>query len=200
MTEGPLPPAMLASDAQRAQAIATLRDAVVQGRLTLDEYSDRVGVAVAARTEPDLAALTRDLPASAPVLVSGGAMVPAENRAICSHLVRRGPLRLSPQSSFQSVFGTIDLDLREATLPGAEVDLAVNNIFGTVTILVPEGVDVRIEGGGLFASQHIDTSNAPLAPGAPIIRIRASGPGGTLYVRNREPRAWIERMLTGDRA
>jgi hypothetical protein len=186
---------MLASDAQRERAIATLRDAVVEGRLTLDEYSDRVGIAVGARTEHDLAVLTRDLPTSMPMIVAASA--PAEHRAIFSHLVRRGPLRLNPQSSFRSVFGTIDLDLRQATLPGSEVDLAVHNIFGTVTILVPEGVDVRIEGGGLFASQHVDTSDAPLPPGAPVIRIRASGPGGTFYVRNREPRNWVDRMLSG---
>jgi hypothetical protein len=184
---------MLASDAQRQRTILVLRDAVVEGRLTLDEYSDRVGIAVGARTEPDLAALTRDLPATSPT--AGATSVHSES-AIFSHLVRRGPLRLNPQSSFRSVFGTIDLDLREATLPGAEVDLAIHNVFGTVTVLVPEGVDVRIEGGGMFASQHIDTSRAPLAPGAPVIRIRASGPGGTLYVRNHEPRSWAERMLS----
>jgi Domain of unknown function (DUF1707)/Cell wall-active antibiotics response 4TMS YvqF len=194
MTEPALPPALLASDRQREQAIATLRDAVVEGRLTLDEYSDRVGIAVGARTTDDLAALTRDLPQG--VAVTTTASVPAEHRAIFSHLVRRGPLRLSAQSSYRSVFGTIDLDLRQATLPGSEVDIAVHNIFGTVTVFVPEGVDVRIEGGGMFASQHVDTSNAPLAPGAPIIRIRASGPGGTLYVRTHELPGWVERQLT----
>src|SRR5258708_31395408 len=109
MSEGPLPPAMLASDAERQKAILVLRDAVVEGRLTLDEYSDRVGIAVGARTEPDLAALTRDLPASSPT--AGATSVHSES-AIFSHLVRRGPLRLNPQSSFRAVFGTIDLDLR----------------------------------------------------------------------------------------
>ena len=61
---------------------------------------------------------------------------------------------------------------------------------------VPEGVEISIEGGGMFASQHIETSNAPLVPGAPLIRIRASGPGGTLYVRTHEPRSWLDRVLT----
>jgi hypothetical protein len=195
MTEPALPPALLASDRQREQAIATLRDAVVEGRLTLDEYSDRVGIAVGARTTDDLAALTRDLPQSiAPA--PAAAIAPAENKAIFSHLLRRGPFRLSAQSSFRSFFGTIDLDLRQATLPGSEVDLAIDNFFGTVTVFVPEGVEVSVEGGGLFASQHVDTANAPLVPGAPVIHIRASGPGGTLYVRTHEPPSWLDRMLT----
>jgi uncharacterized protein DUF1707/cell wall-active antibiotic response 4TMS protein YvqF len=195
MTEPVLPPAMLASDRQREQAIATLRDAVVEGRLTLDEYSDRVGIAVGARTTDDLAALTRDLPPSVTPARSVS-VAPAEHKAIFSHVVRRGPFRLSAQSSFQSFFGTIDLDLRQATLPGPDVEVAIYNFFGTVTVFVPEGVEVSLEGGGLFASQHVDTSNAPLVPGAPVIRIRASGPGGTLYVRTREPRNWLDRVLT----
>jgi hypothetical protein len=60
MEDRPLPPAILAGDADRKRAIETLQAAVVEGRLTLEEYSDRVGIAVAARTDVDLAALTRD--------------------------------------------------------------------------------------------------------------------------------------------
>lgn len=187
MVEEPLPPAIRVSDAERQHAVVILRDAVVEGRLTLEEYSDRVGSAFAARTDQDLAVLTRDLPAVTARSSPRGA--PAENRAVCAHLVRRGPLTLSAHSRYLSVFGTIDLDLRDATLPGPEVDLTIRNIFGTVTVIVPEGVDVRIDGGGLLASQHLDTSTGRLAPGAPIVHIHASGPGGTLYVRTHEGRA-----------
>src|SRR5579859_7060198 len=148
MTERPLPPAMLASDAERQQAIVILRQAVVEGRLTLDEYSDRVGIAVGARTDQDLAALTRDLPERLP---ETSLTVSSAETAFCSHLVRRGPLRLAAHSAFRSVFGTIDLDLRQATLPGSEIELSIQNIFGTVTVVVPDGVEVRIDGGGLFA-------------------------------------------------
>ena len=59
------------------------------------------------------------------------------------------------------------------------------NIFGTVPILVHEGVEVRLSGGGLLASKHVDISPSRLVPGAPIIRIHASGPGGTLYIKTR---------------
>jgi hypothetical protein len=177
------PPAIRASDAERRRALWVLRDAVVEGRLTLEEYGDRVGGAVAAKTDRDLAALTRDLPAPAAAPPGGP---PAAHRAICSHLVRQGPLELGGRSSYLSVFGTIDLDLREATLLAAEVELSIRNIFGTVTVLVPEGVDVRLDGGGLFASQHVEAPSRP-APGAPVLRIHISGPGGTLYVRTPQP-------------
>ena len=191
MSEGPQPPAIRVSDAERQHAIVVLRDAVVEGRLTLEEYSDRVGSAVAARTDRDLAVLTSDLPVTAaPRVVAPYTSAPVEHRAIFSHIVRRGPLRLGVESSYVSWFGTIDLDLREATLPGSEVVLNVRNIFGTVTILVPHGVEVQMEGGGPLASQHVDISQPMRIPGAPVVRVRASGPGGTIYVKTQEPPGW----------
>jgi hypothetical protein len=194
MSDSPSPPAIRASDAERRRALQVLRDAVVEGRLTLEEYSDRVGGAIAAKTDQDLAALTRDLPAPPASAPRSGP--PAENRAVFSHLVRRGPIELDGKSSYVSLFSTIDLDLREATLLSAEVELSIRNIFGTVTVLVPEGVDVRVDGGGIFASQHVDTSPRPV-PGAPVIRIHASGPGGSLYVRTHQPRGWRDLLTSG---
>ena len=58
----PEPTPILASDADRERSVALLRDAVGEGRLTLEEFSERVGVAQAARTHKELAGLTRDLP------------------------------------------------------------------------------------------------------------------------------------------
>jgi hypothetical protein len=47
----------------RVQVLGTLRAAFEQGRLTEDEYDERVGKASAARTHADLALLTADIPA-----------------------------------------------------------------------------------------------------------------------------------------
>jgi hypothetical protein len=52
-----------ASHADRDRVIDTLKSAFVQGRLTKDEFDDRVGQALAARTHAELAALTADIPA-----------------------------------------------------------------------------------------------------------------------------------------
>lgn len=58
----------LAGDADRSRAIVTLRDAAVEGRLTLDEFADRVERAELARTFEDLSAVVADLPlAGSPV-------------------------------------------------------------------------------------------------------------------------------------
>ena len=52
-----------ASHADRERVIGTLKAAFVQGMLDRDEFGQRLGLAFAARTYADLAALTDDIPA-----------------------------------------------------------------------------------------------------------------------------------------
>ncbi|MBV6761434.1 DUF1707 SHOCT-like domain-containing protein [Rhodococcus opacus] len=56
-------PWLRASDTDRSRVVLALEREVGTGRLTLDEYSDRVAAAYGARTLGELAAVTRDLPA-----------------------------------------------------------------------------------------------------------------------------------------
>jgi hypothetical protein len=184
----PQPPAILAGDAEREHSTQLLSQAVVEGRLTLEEFSDRVGRAQGARTREELATLTRDLPAAPPSPATSTELVPAQERHVAfgSRLVRSGPWELAAVSEFRSIFGTITLDLSQARLAGPEVELQIFNLFGTVTIVVPESVDVSVSGGGMFASQVIQPHAAPPVAGAPKLRIRTRGPGGTLYVRTKK--------------
>ncbi len=178
------PTPILASDAERERSIVLLRDAVGEGRLTLEEFSERVGLAQAARTDQELARLAHDLPGYM-AAASPPAAVSEEHRALCSHLVRGGPWSLPRRSSWRSIFGTIDLDLRQARLAGPETALEVHNTFGTVTVIVPEGVEVVVRGGGLFASQKIQAPERPPIAGGPRLTIDTRGAGGTLHVRTR---------------
>ncbi len=198
------PPRLLASDAERDQSVELLRTAVVEGRLTLEEFTERVELAQAARTDLELAALSRDLPASPPQAVppSPTAKTPAaeRHRAFCSRISRSGPMSLPARGSYRSIFGTIDLDLRQARLSADVTELDVFNLFGTVTVIVPEGVEVSVDGGGLFASQVIDSPQVPPLRNAPKLRIHASGPGGTLYVRSKPPAGTLEKLIGTARA
>jgi hypothetical protein len=59
----PIPPSSeLVTDADRDQAIEDLRGHLLVGRLTADEFEERVGSAHAARTRLDLEAVRSDLP------------------------------------------------------------------------------------------------------------------------------------------
>ena len=57
--------AMRAASADRERAVDVLKAGFAEGRLTQDEYNDRMGRAYAARTYGELTALTADLPAGA---------------------------------------------------------------------------------------------------------------------------------------
>jgi hypothetical protein len=54
---------MLASVADRDRAIRVLQASFVEGRLAMDEFEQRVGLAIACRDFRELLALTADLPA-----------------------------------------------------------------------------------------------------------------------------------------
>src|ERR1044072_42752 len=127
---------MLASDADRERTVIVLRDATVEGRLTLDEFSDRVGRAELARTSTDLEQVLDGLPRA------GSVGAPERHNAAFSKLERRGRGALAPRSTVRSVWGTIDLDLGQAILAGNETTVHVRNYFGTITIVVPRGVEV----------------------------------------------------------
>jgi hypothetical protein len=188
------PTPILVSDAERERSIALLRLAVGEGRLTLEEFSERVGHAYAARTDHELASLAQDLPGNAAASATPAA-VSEEHRAFCSHLIRSGPWSLPRRSSWRSIFGTIDLDLRQARLVGPETVLEVYNLFGTVTVIVPEGVEVVVRGGGLFASQKIESPEGTPVAGGPRVTIDTRGPGGTLHVRTRPPHPTVKQSI-----
>jgi hypothetical protein len=69
---------MRAATADRERAVDVLKAGFTEGRLTQDEYNDRMGRAYTARTYGELTALTADLPAGAmPAVWPGPAYQPA---------------------------------------------------------------------------------------------------------------------------
>ena len=172
---------MLASDSDREIALALLREASVDGRLTLEDLAERAELVHAARTRDEVAAATEGLEApAAPVAVEEV----VTHRALLSSFTRQGRWSLARQSCFSAVFGSIQLDLREAVLPGPEVEIEAKAVFGSVEVTVPEGVVVEVSGGGALSSQDVRVGG--LAPeGAPVIRIHHRGVCGSLSVRSR---------------
>lgn len=63
MSQGGVPdPNVRASDADRERIVEQLRQHTADGRLTMDEFEQRMSAAYAAKTYGELAQLTRDLP------------------------------------------------------------------------------------------------------------------------------------------
>ncbi len=63
--QSPMNSSMRAASADRERAVDVLKAGFTEGRLTQDEYNDRMGRAYAARTYGELTTLTADLPAGA---------------------------------------------------------------------------------------------------------------------------------------
>jgi uncharacterized protein DUF1707/cell wall-active antibiotic response 4TMS protein YvqF len=178
---------MLASDSDREIALALLREASVDGRLTLEDLAERAELVHAARTRDDVAAATADLDAAAPAPVEEA----VKHRALFSNFTRQGRWRIASQSRYAAVFGNVKLDLREAVLPGPEVNIEAKAVFGSVELIVPEAVLVELSGGGALSSQELKIEGA-VPDGAPVIRIHHRGLCGSLAVRSK-PR-FVDQM------
>ena len=177
--------AQRAGDSDREATVARLRDAAVAGRLTLDEFSERVEQALQARTHDQLQALEADL--TGLVAAQPSRDRPHSRWVVTSRLERRGRWRLPPFYRLNVVCGTVVLDLGQAVVEAALTTLHVRNLFGTITILVPEAVRVEIDDGGVMLTNEVALPEVSPPASAPLIRIQTSGIGGTNYIRAAPP-------------
>ena len=173
------------SDSDRERAVASLREHLVQGRLSLEEFTQRMASAYAATTSSDLAELQRDLPEA----------TPQPRRSALSRLVavfgsakRTGSLRVQQQLMCLAAFGSVTLDLRGAVIEGDEVDVRAVSVFGSVEVIVPEGVEVDLTGLALFGSKETRGETGRLRPGAPLVRVDALVLFGSAEVKVKAPR------------
>ena len=122
------------------------------GRLTLDEFSERVETAYRARTAVELVAV-RDGLADGPSERLRDRRTPTRLTAgLFGHVVRRGRWRLKRRALAVAAFADVDLDMREAEIDSPQVAMTVVVVFGNVDIYAPEGVDVDV--GGIVVFGH----------------------------------------------
>lgn len=198
-------------DVDRDRVVALLRLHCTEGRITLDEFGDRVGDVYNAQTAAELDGVVHDLPVpwrSDPIESSSSqfslfeevdeASTEARRRAgrqvrwlaaVFSNASRRGRFRLDDESTIVAAFGDCVLDLSEATIEGPNPLITAVALFGNVTVVVPDGIEVNLQGIPLFGSTRCDTGSTPPHPGSPVITVRAFAAFGDVRVRPpREPR------------
>ena len=169
------------SDADRERVADRLREAAVDGRITMHELEDRLGTAYTAMTHAELRPLTRDLAASdadasasAPTKRELASSTPARWRrsiVVMSGLDRRGRWVVPARFSVFAFWGGVTLDLREASLTAPETVIRADAVMAGVEIIVPDDVEVLVEGVGFMGAFDEAPSTAPPPPGAPVIRI-----------------------------
>lgn len=184
-----------ASDAERDATVQRLSAATGDGRLTLEEFSQRMEQATAARTRAELDSLVTDLPADTPATavtkastVTGvSAPAPASwHVSPIGGLTIRGPWRIERHVIGISVIGGMTVDLSQAQLAAPEVTLTDVSLIGGARVNIPPGIRVQVSGFSLVGGTTIDGGPEP-GPGAPIVRIRSFSIIGGTHISRRAP-------------
>jgi hypothetical protein len=81
--------------------------------------------------------------------------------------------------SASSVFGSLTVDLRQADV-AQTADFEVAAVFGTLTLLLPEGMPVRTEITPVFGALYNDSKITAPAEGQPFLRLQGAAVFGTI--------------------
>jgi hypothetical protein len=194
---------MRASDADRQRVSDALAQAYADGRLTLQEHTDRMGVAWAAKTVGELEPLTADLgpvgamPAptasGSPVRAPIGDVPPLRLVQIFSGARREGDWAVPGQITSLVLFGGSHLDMRQAAFTELNVEIQVACAFGAIDIFVPAGVTVVDETVAIFGGVDMKGMSPPV-PGAPVIHLRGFVLFGGVNVRGGDYKTLGQRL------
>jgi hypothetical protein len=171
-----------ASDAEREQVAAELGRAVGEGRLTLAEFSDRVGQAHAATTRAELVPLTADLPVAGRQRPAGPPRTSWQVSPL-GGVSRKGSWWVPERSVGISLIGGADLDFGGAEFAAPEVEFSRFSLIGGISAKVPAGVRVEVSGFTLLGGHSVRLPEP--VPGAPVLRLRLFSIIGGISVRPR---------------
>lgn len=186
------PDELRASDQDRERVAAQLHSAAAEGRLSLDELGERLGVLYEARTYGELVPLTRDLPAAVAARPSAQPLAPGPVRpgpglsvAVMSGCERAGEWTVPERHSALAFMGGVELDLRTARFGAPEVHITCVAMMGSVAITVPHDMDVDATGFGFMGA--FDGRGAGARPGAQRVRITGFALMGAVEVKRAKP-------------
>ena len=185
-------------DADREQALAELRRATEDGRLTAEELEERSARAREARTATTLEAVLADLRpgtgVSVPTTSQARALAaladvgyrpeaPLSLTAVFASDKRAGHWVVPPYLRAQGVMDTVRLDCMQARAGAEVIDLEVQPGLGTIVLVLPEGWAVnadRLEKG--WGTVRVKVPGMP-APGCPLFVVHGSLGMGTFKAR-----------------
>jgi hypothetical protein len=201
-----------ASDADRDQVATLLSAAYAEGRLTREEHDERVDQLMAAKTFDDLIPITSDLvlvgphtPVAGPeaesrftIDTTSQNVQPDKMIAIFGGVSRSGKWRVRKNTQALTLFGGIDLDLRDAIFEAPVVEISGFWCFGGLEIKVPAGIAVHDQTAGIFGGTDVRDTGDP-APGSPTLVIRGVALFGGVSVRGPKPgKRWTSEKSTSE--
>ncbi|MGY1748477.1 DUF1707 domain-containing protein [Modestobacter sp. SYSU DS0511] len=182
-------PAVRASDADREAVVTRLQTALGEGRIDVDEFTQRADAAYAATTVGELDGLLADLPAPASAFPAVGEIVGERTNGSVASVF--GDVKLTPVVSVperaSTVFGDVRIDLRGLRTAAETVHLQLGTVFGDVDVIVSEGVAAEIEGWTVFGDRKTQLAPVPRLAGTPLVVVRGWTVFGDLRLRSLAP-------------
>lgn len=163
---------------QREQAQEKLMNAVGQGHLDLETYSELVGTVWSAN---DLATIDQVVQSVALAPKRATPTIKSKQLALFSSKKVKGALQFADKSDVVSAFATVKLDLRKASISSAKTTLNIVCLFGEVELIVPKGVQVHSEVFSLFSEEKIRATEVSEVPG-PIFYLQGVNLFGSVKV------------------
>jgi hypothetical protein len=157
-------PELRIGDRERRATDAHLQQAHGDGVLTLIEYDERAALCWAARTQGDLDELVRDLPPYRPgpdeqptAVVAAPATEPSKSlgQRLGGSLVgiaAIGALIFVGSHVVTAADGAVVFGNRQVTVVPGQTRVEVGMLFGSVDVVVPDGIRARPEGAVIFGS------------------------------------------------
>ncbi|MGI5268554.1 DUF1707 SHOCT-like domain-containing protein [Nonomuraea sp. CA-218870] len=172
----PHPSHLRASDSNREQVATVLGEAMSTGQLSHEEYSERLDKLYQAKTVGELQLLTHDLQTQ-PVTATSLSPSPATDSeaenviAVFGGAERKGRWRVRRRTRALALFGGLRFDLTDAEFEAREAEITIVAIFGGADLIVPEGMEVRSQGIGIFGGFDVH-SGPDIDPSAPVLVVK----------------------------
>lgn len=172
-----------------------LHTALHDGRIDPEEHAERGERVAEARTLGELAAVTSDLLPSErqPIQLRSAPVM-----AVFRSERHSGRWVMPGRSSAFALFGTAELDLREALFTHSHVRINASSLFGRIEIQVPEDVEVRVR-GWTFLGRRRTTTRPPRSEDPAVLELEGFSVLGSLRVRTpKRKRFWLRRRPSAE--
>ena len=193
-------PAPVPTAEQREVVVQRLSAAFAEGRLELEDFEQRIDIAVRATNLDDLRLTLTGLDVPAVTGRESDVSVPAppfrtdrpkaspRTIVIMSGTHRRGRWVPAPIHRVFALMGGAKLDLREAELLPGVTEIRLNVLMGGVLVIVPPDMDVEVDGWAIMGGiEERDIHPAPLEAQSRRLRVHARIVMGGVEVKVREP-------------
>ena len=158
------------SEGLQQRGINFLQGLVGSGRLNLDRFQEVLDALLGARTHSEFASVVRSLPPVEFTPPTRRRQEPLEIVTSMGEVRLEGRWQVSRLTEIDIGMGAVVIDLREAEFDGWDVEIVAHTKMGSITVIVPPGLEVRQVG----RSSPVGNAIEPPIPGFPVVRLSAT--------------------------